>query len=550
MWDSGTAEPLGITLTGRDGCAQRLVGWVFRTAGAVAMVTRQDQAVAGSAVLLDAAAAEVVRADAEDAAAVGSWEWDPATELIEVSPSTARLLRLEVTGALRGLGDLLARVGEDERVRVGAVVNAALDTEAPFTTRFTIGVGARRTIRATGRPVLVRGTRRVAGIVEDITETDHAEKTVQRSQRLASLGMLAAGIAHDVNNVLTVVTMRADMIREDAQAGAGGAAAAAFAADATAILDAARRATDLTRQLMLFAGRQEGETRAVDLAELTGRLRPLLESLRGSRIRSEYAVAPVPPVHADPSQLEQVLLNLAINARDALTGAGAAVTPDRSGGLPTVTVRVLPERATASVVLEVEDNGPGMDAETLANACEPFFTTKTAGRGTGLGLAVVSGIVDRLGGRLEFASEVGVGTTARVVLPASPAAGAPGANPAAAVADRVLVVDDDPEVLAAHARILDRAGFAVTTASDGGRALAALAAHPETVAVVSDVDMPGMDGAELTGRVLRDRPTVRLLLVTGLDAPADVVVHPRVGVVAKPVTGSLLLASLRSLLAG
>lgn len=562
VWSTGVAEPVAVRV-GSDGSvasndpddpdggpAGRLTGWCFRTADSVGMFWRRDDPLAGADVGPDTSGTDAVRADAEDAAAIGSWELDLAGREIELSPAAAVVLRLPPTWQRLSAEEILAVFGADERTRVAAVVRAAAATDAPFTTRFTVGDGARRTVRAVGRPVTVRGRDRIAGIVEDVTETDRAERTAQRSQRLASLGMLAAGIAHDVNNVLTVVTMRADMIREDAEvelaAGGDPGVLPGFAADAGAILDAARRATELTRQLLLFAGRQEGSSAPVELAALAGRMRPLLESMRGSLVRTVWDLHPVPEVSADPSQLEQVLLNLAINARDALNESGAS-----DGGVPTVTIRTSTGPDGDTALLEVVDNGPGMDPETAARACDPFFTTKAPGTGTGLGLSVVSGIVERLGGRLQFISAPGAGTTARVRLSARPRVGGERrAGPAAGPApDRLLVVDDDPAVLATHARILGRAGYQVGTATDGAEALRALEADAGVLAVVSDVSMPGMDGTELTNRIMRDHPGVRVLLVTGLNPPLEVLVHARVGLVAKPVSSAGLLSALRSLLA-
>lgn len=479
--------------------------------------------------------------------AIGTWEWDPATDTVDGSATAGHLLGLQAGRAHADLADLLAGVWQAHRRRVTATLRAAMDVDAPFTTRFATVADPSRTVRVVGQPITVRGDRRLAGIVEDVTESARDEQALQRSQRLASLGMLAAGIAHDFNNLLTVVSMRADMIRTDALEQAPGDPAG----DAAAILDAADRAAALTRQLMLFAGQQEGESRLVDLAVLADALRPMVSSLRGSQVEVEFDLHPVPPVLADPVQLEQVVLNLALNAHDAL----AEMSPG-GGVVARVTVRVhtVEGRVGPGVVLEVSDNGPGMDTETLARACDPFFTTKTVGRGTGLGLSVVYGIAERLGGRLDITSQVGAGTTVRVLLPAARTADhrsdadVPDGG-AGAPAPRVLVVDDEPAMRAVHRRVLERAGYQVVLAGDGLTALAALAADPAIVAVLSDVLMPGMDGTELAGQILRDHPTVRVLLVTGIAPPTDVLMHPRVGLVGKPITASQLVAELRALVA-
>jgi len=475
-------------------------------------------------------------------AVVGSWELDTRTGLVSVSSTAAALLGLRSRLPALTLGGLLDTVGEPDRRRVSATIRAAIAVPTPFTTRFDTAAEPARTVRVVGRPDTAGADLRITGFVEDVTDAVRTGEAMRRSQRLASLGMLAAGIAHDFNNVLTVVTMRADMIRSDALAGESGD----VAGDAAAILDAAGRASGLTRQLMLFAGRQDGEPSAVDAAELAARMRPLVDSLRGSQVTVDYDLSPVPPVLADAAQLEQVLVNLALNARDALTDS-----PPADGSPPHVLIRVGPAHLTgpedSAVALEVSDNGPGMDAATRDRACDPFFTTKKAGLGNGLGLSVVAGIAERLSGRLDIASRPGGGTTVRVVLPAMAGRPAPG-DREAGPCPGVLVVDDDLELRDVHARVLERAGFAVSPAADAAGALERLQVDPAVVAVVYDVLMPGMDGTEFAARALHDHPGVRVLLVTGTSPPSDVLVHPRVGVVGKPGTAWQILAGLRELL--
>lgn len=478
-------------------------------------------------------------------AVVGSWEWDVGTDLVSVSSTAAALLGLRSRSAALDLDGLLATVGDADRRRVTATIRAALEVSASFTSRFDTAAEPARTIRVVGRALTVRGGIRIAGIIEDVTDAVRTGEVMRRSQRLASLGLLAAGIAHDVNNVLTVVTMRADMIRSDALAGEAGDAAG----DAAAILEAATVAGGLTRQLMLFAGGEDGQPTAVDATQLAEKIQPIVQSLRGTSIEVAFELSEVPPVLADPAQLEQVLLNLALNARDALTTA-----PPIDGAAPRVVIRVQPASlpcCDAAVALEVSDNGPGMDAETRERACDPFFTTKKAGMGNGLGLSVVSGIAERLGGVLAIDSVPGVGTSVRVVLPglAAQPVGAPRSGVGEPVsAPGVLVVDDDPEVRTAHEWVLHRAGFRVSPAADAAGALARLAVDPPVAAVVYDVQMSGMGGTEFAARALRDHPDVRVLLLTASSPPTDVLVHPRVGLVDNRGNGWQIVAGLRELL--
>jgi len=543
---TGEAEALAFGATSAAGELERVTGWAFPAGDAVGFVWRVQPGVGDEPLPTATDRSHQLDADTQDlAAVVGSWEWDTTTDRVSVSSTAAALLGLRSRTRPLTLDGLLETVGESDRRRVTGTIRAAVDMAAPFTSRFDTATEPARAIRVLGRPVIIRGETRVTGIVEDVTDFVRTGEAMRRSQRLASLGLLAAGIAHDFNNVLTVMTMRADMIRSDALAGEPGDAVG----DAGAILDAAARASALTRQLMLFAGQQDGAPTAVDAARLAEKMQPMVESLRGSRVQVDFDLARVPPVLADPVQLEQVLLNLALNARDALTE-----TPPADGEPARVVIRVRSTHLTGhddeAVALEVTDNGPGMDAETRDRACDPFFTTKGAGLGKGLGLSVVSGIAERLGGRLDISSRPGVGTTVRVVLPAS--SGQPGAGQPGHDGDRprsgVVVVDADPEHLAVQARILDRAGFAVSAAADAGAALAALDADPAMVAVVYDVSGTEMDGTRFAASVLRHHPEVRVLLVTGTSPPTDVVVHPRVGQVTQPGTGWQIVAGLRQLL--
>ncbi|HEY0778369.1 MAG TPA: ATP-binding protein [Gemmatirosa sp.] len=408
-----------------------------------------------------------------------------------------------------------------EYVQVDAALRALRDAPAgpPTTSAVSVtwqvarpsGVRAPRRMRVTGERLLVDGASYLVVRGRAVGPPDDAAPEAQESQRLEELGRLAAGVAHDFNNLLTVVQAYAQLIDADADAGRP-----AQAEDVAEIRRAVARAADLTRRLLTFSREQVIERRAVDLnAALrasVGLLRPLL----GAVVLELDLGDELPPVFADPTQLDQLVLNLAVNARDAMP-AGGRLT------LRTRLLAVSPEDASALIaphaspgeyaMLEVADTGRGMDAGTAARAFDPFFTTKGPGRGTGLGLAVVYGIVRQSAGVVRLASTPGVGTTVTVLWPciatalaAGVVAGPVGADavgprvlgtpqarrpvagghpaaearrgdrPSAAANDRrrprVLVVEDEGAVRAALTRMLTEAGYVVTEAAHGADALA------------------------------------------------------------------------------
>lgn len=487
---------------------------------------------------------------------VAGWTWEPAAaEVILTGPGASRT-SLPVPAAVTAA--LVAAAG-------------GTDVDNGFAIEFTTGGARPATLRMLGRPVFAEHSRVVAmtGMVEDVTTARAHEQQRVRSSRRAGLAKLASGVAHDLNNFLTVISMRADLLEGALQD--EGVDPVHYDEDLSAIAAASVDASGLTRQLSVFAGAGGGPAGEVDLAALVDGLRPRLAGARGGGaaldpVAVAYDIADCPPVRCDRSQAEQLVGNLVGNARDAVAEAVRA-----DGRQPRVRVTVRPltdaadiaarsaraaqpgsarEAPPAWVLIEVADNGVGMSGEVAERAVDPFFTTKGAGRGTGLGLSVVLGIVEHLGGTLDMDSDPGVGTTVRVALPAVAAARPAVAVPAgpAGTAPRVLVVDDDAAVLAITSRILGAQGFEVTTAPSGEQALALLlGARPFSI-VVSDVVMGQMTGMVLAQHVARDWPGLPMLLVTGFAPPAELVVNPLLELVTKPLTGAALVAAVRTLL--
>jgi signal transduction histidine kinase/CheY-like chemotaxis protein len=381
--------------------------------------------------------------------------------------------------------------------------------------------------------------------------TDLAEfdARLMHANRMQSIGRLAGGIAHDFNNLLTSILTSAEIAQEALPAEHN------VTPDLLEIRRAGTRASELTRQLLAFARRDVSRPRVVDANALVGNLATMLRRLLGETITLRISLASeLPLLYADPAQLEQVVVNLAVNARDAMPAGGELQLrtsrgfPEGRGGHPD---------GGTGVVLEVQDNGVGMTSEVRERLFEPFFTTKHPGRGTGLGLATCHAIVVAHSGEIAVESTPDSGSTFRVWLPATEedddlrlAGSATSTRTAAgATQQSILVVEDDAAVRASTVRALRRAGYEVLEAPDGNEALSLLASRSVPVdLVVSDIVMPRMGGAAFI-RALHERwPGVRVLFVSGYpgDSPDVRAVEAlAIPVLEKPYTPSILLFEVR-----
>jgi len=342
------------------------------------------------------------------------------------------------------------------------------------------------------------------------------ELQLAQAQKMEAVGRLAGGIAHDFNNLLTVILSTAHVIRDDAQPGT------VVHDDASAIADAAKSAADLTRQLLAFSRRQPLAKRVLNAADVVRGVEGMLRRLIGEDIRL-IVETPTQPlmINADAGQIEQVVMNLAVNARDAMPAGGVlklCLTLRRLS--PSHVVNGLPEGDY--VALEVVDSGIGMDEATQARIFEPFFTTKPLGQGTGLGLATVYGIVRDAGGAIVVTSREGAGAAFRVYFPAAtapaPATALPPAASAPVAANRrtILLAEDQDLVRESTRRMLERLGFTVEAAADGLAAAAAFDRDPNRVdLVIADLVMPTMGGLKLAEHVTARRPGTPILLVSG-----------------------------------
>ncbi len=341
------------------------------------------------------------------------------------------------------------------------------------------------------------------------------EAQLQQSQKLEAVGRLAGGIAHDFNNVLTVVTNFGEIIQADLEPNS------ATARDLDQILQAANRASRLTRQLLAFSRRQMLQPVQLDINEVVRGSHRLLERLIPSRVSIALELDPgLSAVFADPLQIEQVLLNLAVNASDAMPDGGRLTFRTTMSALDDIEP-VGDSYARSHVCLTVKDTGMGMDRETVQHVFEPFFTTKPMGKGTGLGLSTVHGIISQLGGRVWVYSELGRGTTFKLYLPAVEGAATPldRERRRAAIprgAGTVLIVEDDQGTREVTKRLLARHGYGVIASTNAADAIELLEADALGIQLVlSDVMMPGMNGIEFARLVMSRWPEIPVLLMSG-----------------------------------
>jgi two-component system, cell cycle sensor histidine kinase and response regulator CckA len=398
-------------------------------------------------------------------------------------------------------------------------------------------------------------THGVVAVYVDVSDRKALEAQLHQAQKMEAIARLAGGVAHDFNNVLTVIHTVSELLVADLPGDDG------RRADAAEIRDAAGRGAALTRQLLAFSRRQVLRPRSVNVNRVVMNLEPMTRRLVEESVSLVTRLAPdVDRIKVDPGQLEQVLLNLVVNARDAMPLGGTLLIQTANVVLDQEYPQShLSTRPGHYVVLTVTDTGCGMDAATQSRLFEPFFTTKPPGQGTGLGLATVYGIVKQSGGSIWVYSEVGRGTTFKIYFPQhlgpedAPAAGTGSRPPAGNLAGRtILIVEDEAAVRSAVRRLLERSGCRVVEAASGADALAALAESPQRVdLVISDIVMPAMSGLELQQQLRQLRPSLPVLLMSGYTEEA----LNRLGgtgplpfLVEKPFTVDEILAKVRDLL--
>jgi PAS domain S-box-containing protein len=388
----------------------------------------------------------------------------------------------------------------------------------------------------------------------DVTERLRLEEQLRQAQKMEAVGRLAGGVAHDFNNVLSVILSYGEMLLADMKPGEP------MHDDMQEIHKAGKRAAELTRQLLMFSRQQVLAPKVLDLNDVLTSMDKMLQRILGADVDLvSLPTQPLGRVRADPSNIEQVIMNLVVNARDAMP---------RGGKLTMETDNVVLDDAYAQahlgvkpgphVMLAVSDTGTGIDKATLARIFEPFFTTKESGKGTGLGLSTVFGVVQQSGGSVWVYSEVGKGTTFKVYLPrvdaAVEVAGETVPPTTLRGSETILVVEDDDQVRVVAGGILRRSGYHVIEARNAGEALLHSEKHPATIhLLLSDVVMPQMSGPELAKRLASARPDMRVLCMSGYTDDSIVrhgVLEAHIAYLQKPITPEALTTRVREVLDG
>jgi len=444
------------------------------------------------------------------------------------------------------------RPEEHPLARTVATGEAVADEEMEFVR----ADGTRAAVLVSSTPIRDREGLVVAGVLtlHDVTERSQLEQQLRQAQKMEAMGRLAGGVAHDFNNLLTIIGGYGQMVRDAL------AAEDPLRKDLDAILESSDRASALTRQLLTFSRRQMVEPRVLDLNRQVSKVHRMLRRVIGEDIELVTILTPdATRIKADPAQIEQVLLNLAVNARDAMP----------KGGELTIETAVIEAAAGTAVpgalkpgpyvTLVIADTGIGMDAETQSHLFEPFFTTKRKGKGTGLGLSTVYGIVKQSAGEVVIESELGRGTSVRIFFPLAEervkAAGAAGHRPAARPGtETILLVEDDAEVRRLTAEMLTRQGYAVLEAASGQTAIRLWQQHKASIdMLLTDVVMPLMAGPELATRLRAGRPELKVLYMSGYAGELLEqygVASAAAAFLHKPFTSDVLAHSVRALLDG
>jgi PAS domain S-box-containing protein len=403
------------------------------------------------------------------------------------------------------------------------------------------------------------GTLLVTAAVRDISERTESEREkvlqeqLDQARRLESVGQLAGGIAHDFNNILAVIMNYAQFVSEELEPDTQARQ------DVEEIRRAAERAAALTRQLLIFSRREVAKPEVLDLRKVVSGLENLLRRALGERVQLEtHFREDLWAIEADPGQIEQVLVNLSINARDAMPEGGRLLIEIENAELDQEYTYMHPDTEPGPYVrLKVSDTGMGMDEETIRRAFEPFFTTKGKAEGTGLGLATVYGIVTGAGGRIDLYSEPGIGTTIKVHLPATsaqPGVGKdkPGGHPLGR-GEVVLVVEDEPDVRRMAERILSKGGYSVLGTNGGEEAIEiARQAEQPIDLVLTDVIMPGILGTELAEQIREMRPGLGVVFMSGYShqvlAPQALANQDHDAFIEKPFNAGELLRTVQGVL--
>ncbi|MEI7742754.1 MAG: PAS domain S-box protein, partial [Chloroflexota bacterium] len=502
-------------------------------------------------------------AEAQRVARVGSWSWDPVADVVEWSDELFRIYGLEPSAAAPSFAEQQQYFTVETAERLAVQIAAAMESREPFEAPMELVWPTGEHHHAIARVEVVPGAGgsaiRLRGTVADVTELRSAQALTDRALRLEMVSRLTGGIAHDFNNILVVINGYAEFLAEGLDADDP------RRLDAEAIRSAAGRAAALTAALLAFGRGQILQPVVLDVQDAILGVAPLLASAMGDDVELEIRGGePACRCRVDRSRLEQVVVNLALNARDAMPGGGRLTIETARAVIGAGDHRLrAPAVAGEYVRISVTDTGTGISRDTLPHIFEPFYTTKGIGAGTGLGLASVDGIVAQSGGFITVDSELGAGTTFSVFLPRTsmePAATAPEGEVAIASRRRsalargetILVVEDEPGVLVVTVRSLRDLGYTVLNAGDPTAAIAlAEGKQAHFDLLVTDVVMPGMNGRQLADRLTAVRPGLPVLYTSGY-APEKVfgerLLDEGMPFLGKPFTRDQLSSSVRRLL--
>ena len=491
-----------------------------------------------------------------EAAGVGIWDMDYTTGVLKWSETLEAHYGLQ-PGTFGGTFEaFVERIHPDDKDSVLETVGKAMKSGADFSTlnRSTWPDGTVRWLSGAGRVHLgehgepVRGV----GISLDVTERHTLEAQYQQAQKMEAIGRLAGGVAHDFNNLLTVILgycelLLADLNPDDRRQ-----------ADIAEIQKAGTSAAELTRQLLAFSRKQIIEPTLLDLGVVVADMRAMLGRLIGEDVKVLLGLRPeLALVTADRGQVEQIVMNLAVNARDAMPTGGTLTIETANVELDERYAEThLGVQPGPYVALTVTDTGTGMTPQVQARLFEPFFTTKEPGKGTGLGMATVYGIATRSGGSVGLYSEVGKGTSVTVYFPRADAAESvvvapPPVNRRRAKGQTVLLVEDADGLRELTMRLLQRQGYTVLVAANADEALRLFEEHPSIDLLLTDVVMPGTSGPELTKRLVRERRALRVIYMSGYTEEAIVqhgVLKPGIAFLHKPFTSDTLGRKIREVL--
>ena len=493
---------------------------------------------------------------------VAVWELDLRTGAITWPGQTSAALRAWPWGAAGSMGSFLQLVHPDDRALVDHEMRAAADEPARMGRyqaeyRIVPVGGPPQVILATGQTIYDDDGRpeRMFGVAMDVTERRELERKLLGAQKMEAIGQLAGGVAHDFNNILCVILGYGQMVAEAL------GPAHASAAQVAQILKAGNTAATLTRQLLAFSRRQVLEPRALDLNGVVRGVEGMLRRLIREDVTLVLELVAAPAiVKVDPGQMEQVLMNLVVNARDAMPDGGKLTirTALGPGAVPCARGAPPPAPSLGScVTLSVVDTGTGMDTATQSHLFEPFFTTKAPGSGTGLGLSIVHGIVSQSQGQVDFESVLGEGTTFRIRLPrvaTVPEVAVPASTDREAYrgGETVLLAEDQEPVRRLLCFWLERRGYRVLEAVDGQAGVELAAAHGQPIhLLLTDLVMPRAGGRELAGALWAERPTLPVIFMSGYandPVPPSASPDPRVRRLEKPLSEATLLRAVREAL--